>query len=314
MKIQIVSPAPAGSQAGNNVTAARWAGLLEQLGHSVSLARELEDTSDLLVALHARRSFPVIERARWDRPERPVFVALTGTDLYQDLPGSAEARQSLEWATRLLVLQPLAREALPEPLRRKTRVIVQSAEAPENPPAPDPDVFEVCVMGHLRAVKDPFRTAAASRRLPPASRVRVTQVGAALAPEFAEQARSEERENPRYRWLGELPQAEALGVLARSRLLALTSRSEGGANVISEALACGTPVVSSHIPGSVGLLGAGYPGYFPAGDTAALAVLLHRAETEAAFYAHLRDACAVLASMVHPDRERDAWAALLREV
>jgi hypothetical protein len=34
---------------------------------------------------------------------------------------------------------------------------------------------------------------------------------------------------------------------------------EGGANVVTEALALGVPVISSHIPGSTGLLGTGYP-------------------------------------------------------
>ena len=55
--------------------------------------------------------------------------------------------------------------------------------------------------------------------------------------------------------------------VARCRLLALTSRLEGGANVVSEAIASGVPVLSSYIAGSVGILGADYPGYFPVGDT-----------------------------------------------
>jgi glycosyltransferase involved in cell wall biosynthesis len=78
----------------------------------------------------------------------------------------------------------------------------------------------------------------------------------------------------RYGWRGAVPRTEALAVLARSRLLALTSLQEGGANVVSEALAAGVPIVSSAIPGSIGLLGADYPGYFPVGDTEALATVL----------------------------------------
>ena len=45
-------------------------------------------------------------------------------------------------------------------------------------------------MGHLRPVKDPFRTALAARLLPPSSRVRVLHLGAALSEEMAEQARA----------------------------------------------------------------------------------------------------------------------------
>ena len=148
-------------------------------------------------------------------------------------------------------------------------------------------MFEVCVLGHLRPVKDPLRTAWAARLLPASSRVRVLQVGGALSEDMAEQARAEEAANPRYRWLGERPRGQALRLLARCRLLSLTSELEGGANVISEAIALGVPVVSSRIAGSLGLLGTDYPGYFPFGDTQALADLLRRAETDTDFY----DAC-----------------------
>ena len=51
---------------------------------------------------------------------------------------------------------------------------------------------------------------------------------------------------------------------------------EGGAHVIMEAALCGTPVLASRVAGNVGMLGAGYGGYFPAGDAAALAALLRR--------------------------------------
>jgi glycosyltransferase involved in cell wall biosynthesis len=78
-----------------------------------------------------------------------------------------------------------------------------------------------------------------------------------------------------------------LRVLARSHLLVLSSLSEGGANAISEALAMQVPILASCIPGSIGLLREAYPGYFPVQDTAALAHLMYRAETDTAFYAAL---------------------------
>ena len=139
-------------------------------------------------------------------------------------------------------------------------------------------------MGHLRPVKDPFRTAQAARLLPADSRIRVLHLGGALSEDMAEQARAEAADNPRYRWFGEQPRGKAQRILSRCRLLSLTSQLEGGANVISEALAVGVPVVSSRIAGSIGLLGADYPGYFPFADTRALADLLHRAETDTEFY------------------------------
>jgi glycosyltransferase involved in cell wall biosynthesis len=169
------------------------------------------------------------------------------------------------------------------------------------------------VLGHLRPVKDPFRAALAARLLPTASRLRVLHVGKALSDDMAERAHAEMAENPRYRWLGELPRWQALRVLARSHVLVLSSLTEGGANVISEALALGVPILASRIAGSIGLLGEDYPGYFPVEGTTALARLLEKAELEPYFYQELSAWCARLAPLVHPAREHQAWADLLRE-
>src|SRR5438067_1832030 len=131
---------------------------------------------------------------------------------------------------------------------------------------------------------------------------------------MADRACEEEAVNPRYRWLGELPRHRALQVLARCRLMALTSRLEGGANAISEAIVAGVPVVSSRIDGSVGLLGDDYPGYFQYGRTAELAKLLLRAEADPAFYEELKARCDPLRPLFDPARERGAWEGLLASV
>src|SRR5262249_6268440 len=65
------------------------------------------------------------------------------------------------------------------------------------------------------------------------------------------------------------------------------------------------PVLASRISGSVGLLGAKYPGYFPVGDTRALAGLLRQAEGEAAVYARLGAGGARLAPPFTPGRGRE---------
>jgi putative glycosyltransferase (TIGR04348 family) len=269
---------------------------------------------DLLIALHARRSFPALECWRRTHSDRPVILALTGTDVYGDIHSDATAQQALELASRLVVLQPLAVDELPERVRPKARVIYQSSEAPAVAALPRKGLFEVCVLGHLRPVKDPFRTAWAARMLPASSRLRVLHLGAALTPAMEKQVQRETAANPRYRWLGDLPRWRALRVLARSRLLVLTSILEGGANAISETIAAGVPVLASAIPGSIGILGPEYPGYFPVGNTEALTILLHRAETDVRFYASLKAWCWRLRPLVSPARERASWRRLLREL
>jgi putative glycosyltransferase (TIGR04348 family) len=315
MRVCLVTPAPAGSRKGNRVTATRWARILRALGHRVTVAQEYDGRRfDLLVALHAARSHASVVRFRTAFPDAPLVLALTGTDLYGDIHTDPRAQQSLELATRLIILQPSGAAELPRRLRPKVRVVYQSVPAPRPAGPPKQDLFEVCVMGHLRPVKDPLRTARAARLLPADSRVRVLHLGAALSEAMAEAARAEAVANPRYRWLGEVPRWRALRLLGRCRLLVLTSQLEGGANVISEALAAGVPVLSSRIAGSVGLLGADYPGYFPYGDTRALAALLRRAETDRAFYGRLKKWCERLRPLVDPARERQSWQDLLAEL
>lgn len=315
MKIFIACPAPAGSRKGNRVTADRWARFLKSLGHRLTIDRVYDGLPcDVLIALHARKSYEAVQAYRRRYPRGPLVVALTGTDLYRDIRTSQRARQALALADRLVVLQALGGKELRADLRSKVRVIYQSAEPVAQPPAKSGATFKVCVLGHLRREKDPFRTALAARRLPASSKVQVVHLGEALSPALAARARVLETRVARYRWLGEVPRWRARRILVGSHLLALTSRMEGGANVISEALADGVPVLASRIPGSEGILGSRYPGFFPVADTEALARLLFRAETDARFYKRLKAWCQRLAPLVEPARERQAWADLLDEL
>lgn len=318
MKIGIVTPAPARSRFGNRVTALRWARILRKIGHRVIIDQTYGGSRfDLLIALHARRTFPAVERFHHEHPESPIIVALTGTDLYRDLKVSQRARKSLDLASRIIVLQPKAMEELSVNWREKARVIYQSvARVPASREAPSRPTrgFNVCVIGHLRPVKDPFRTAMAARLLPPSSRVRVFQIGGAMTEQAAARARTEEIINRRYRWLREQPPWRVRRVLADSRVCVLSSRIEGGANALGEAIVTGVPVFASRIPGSVGILGESYPGYFEAGDTRGLAGLLMRAETDPEFLRRLRQHCESLKPLFDPAREEKAWQKLLDEI
>jgi glycosyltransferase involved in cell wall biosynthesis len=193
-------------------------------------------------------------------------------------------------------------------------VIPQSAEPPAQAPRRSTRRFDVAVIGHLRPVKDPFRTAMAARLLPAESRVRVIHAGAALSEAMRVTAETEQRTNPRYRWVGELPRWKARALIARCHLLALTSEMEGGANVLSEAIAAGTPIVASRIACTAAILGEDYPGLFPLGSTRALARLLRRAEEEPGFLRELARRCRTRRRMLSPQREIAAWRNVMREL
>lgn len=284
-RISIVTPAAANARNGNRHTAARWAATLRSAGHRVSIARVWEgERCDLLIALHALYSHESVLRYRATR-EAPLLVALTGTDLYRDLPRSIEARGSLELADRVVVLQPEALKALPPSIRRKASVVYQSS-ATRLRRAPPESVFRIAVLGHLRKVKDPFRAVRALSLLDD-ERIEVVHVGGALDAAYAREAKRWMKREPRYRWLGSLPHAQALGWLARSHLLVHSSVMEGGANAIVEAARIGVPVLASRVSGNVGMLGPKYPGYFPLYDHAALARLIDRAGSDDRFYEKL---------------------------
>lgn len=295
------------------MAATRWARILRRLGHRVRVAAEYDGRpADLMVAVHAWRSAAAIARFKAAWPDRPVVLQLSGTDIYQYLDSDpATTLRAMEQADRLVALNDLAWRVVPARLRARLCVIHQSARALLRPRRPSPRAVVVSVIGHLRDVKDPLRAAAAARLLPPDSRVRIEQVGAAYTPRWARRARAEMAANPRYLWRGDVPAAAVRRLLARSHAMVISSLSEGGANVISEAAAAGVPILASRIDGNVGLLGADYPGYFPVGDSAALARLLGRLEGEAGFAARLQRALARRARLFRPAREVAAWRRLL---
>ncbi len=312
-RIAIVTPAGAGTRTGNRHTATRWAALLRSRGHRVSVAVEWQGgRCDALVALHARRSHDSIGRYRDAHPAGPLVVVLTGTDLYRDLPASAEARRSLALADRIVVLQEDARRQLDPQLRRKTRVVYQSA-TPRVRRAPPAKRFRIAVIGHLRDEKDPFRAVAALALLPDRPELEVVQLGGPLDPALGAEAERWMAREPRYRWFGSVAHGRALRELARSHLLVVSSRMEGGANVIAEAARIGTPVLASRMSGNIGMLGKGYPGYYPLADEGALAQLIARAADEPAYYRRLERALRARRPLFAPSAERTAVLRVLGE-
>ncbi len=299
---------------GNHHTARRWAGFLRASGHRVKVEDEWKGgAADALIALHARKSADCVERFHHGHPDRPVILALTGTDLYRDIETSQEAQQAMRIASRLVVLQPEGLRRLERSIRAKARVVYQSSDTrlAHRPPA---NRFRVAVIGNLREEKDPFRAAAALARLPDMEGIEVVQVGAALSPEMAATARQHARSDPRYRWVGSRPHGDAMRRLAASHVLVVSSVMEGGANVICEAARIGVPVLASRVSGNVGMLGNGYPGYFPLSDDRRLARLIERARADKAFYRDLKRSLAARRALFAPAAEKRALNGVLAEV
>jgi putative glycosyltransferase (TIGR04348 family) len=314
-RILIVTPAPRGSRKGNRITANRWSRLLKASGHDVRIREEFTgQRCDVLVAFHARKSAASIDRCAECSPEIPIILLLTGTDLYGDIHQNKAAADSLNKASRLVLLQSHGVHELPGQLHSKVRVVIQSAEPPRHLPQRLKRAFEICVSGHLRPVKDPFRAALASRKLPASSKIQITHIGSALTPAMERRAIDEMARNHRYRWLGEVPNSKARQLLARSRLLVLSSKLEGGANVVSEAISASVPVLSSRISGSIGLLGDDYPGYFNVGSTQQLMTLMSRCEHDADFYSELLSHVKQLAPQFTPRSEQESLRQLIADV
>lgn len=308
----MVAPTPPDSPNGNGVTARRWAGILRDLGHRADVSQDYRTGDyEALIALHAVKSAKAVRAFHTDHPLAPIVIGLTGTDLYPSLAQTGVDPAVLAMASQIVVLQPDGIGQVPSALRDRTLAIFQSM--PEIPAvSPRDDCFEVAFLAHIRPVKDPLLLADAMRCLPPRSRVRVTHAGEGRDPVLAARAAAASAASDRYDWLGPLPRPQALELLARSRLLAVTSTHEGGANVVTEALAARVPIVSSAISGSIGILGADYPGYFRPGDPHDLARLLAAAEDDdGGCYQALRERCAALRSLADPGRERAAWASVM---
>jgi len=303
MRIALITPYGREHRNGNWHTAARWARFLREAGHTVRTQVVWDGRSaDLMLALHARRSFASIRAFAERFPTRPLLLALTGTDLYRDIHEDRDARQALELAHRIIVLQERGPDELAPHLAAKTRVIYQSAPDVARRPSPK-DVYEVLVIGHLRAEKDPFRVALATAYLPEQSRIRVTHLGSALSDDMVETAELAQRKLPRWHWAGDVPHKTVIKRLASAHLMVISSVMEGGANVICEALAAGVPVLASHMPGNVGMLGENYPGYFPVGDERRLAKLLSMAENDPDFYAGLVAHARQRRALMRPEQE-----------
>jgi len=309
----VVTPYLASANNGNWRTATRWARLLSPHYRVIVQSAEApvtgadRDDAIAMIALHARRSRPAIATWREARPDCALVVALTGTDLYRDLPaGDADTRASIADADRLIVLQDDAPNFVAPEYRGKIDVVFQSARALAPWPRKREDRLHCMLVAHLRPEKDPETVFTAWRALSPELPIFLTIIGDALDAALGDAARALAAVDPRVRWLGALPHARTRQAIKRAHLLLCPSRMEGGANVVVEAVTARTPVIGSRMSGNVGMLGDDYGGYFPVGEAAALAALLVRVWRNPALYNALSSQCLRRSILFTPMAERAA--------
>jgi putative glycosyltransferase (TIGR04348 family) len=309
----IVTPGTREANNGNWRTARRWAGFLAGIARPIVQTEWTGEPAAVVIALHARRSAGSIARLKSSRPQTPLALVLSGTDLYRDLPASAEARRSLELADRIVALQEDALAHVPREHRGKCEVIYQSSTRLAAARKAT-GRLDCVVVGHLREEKDPRTLWQALALLDPRLPVRVRHIGAPLDPDLGREAEALMARDARYRWNGALPHGLARAAIRAAHVLVHPSRMEGGANVIAEAVCSGTCVVASRVSGNVGMLGESYPGYFEVGDAAGLARLLAGLAGRAPELRELRRACEARRPLFSPAREKRLVRRLVRRL
>ena len=278
-QVVIVCPAVRDDNNGNWQTARRWQMLLRSV-YRVRIVQQWPDGPQAqhdaaMLALHARRSATSIAAWAQAHPGRGLAVVLTGTDLYKDILTDASAQASLHSAQRLVVLQECAPDALPPHQQPRAVVIFQSTTSRQTLPKPVGRLRAVMV-GHLRDEKSPHTLMDAARAISAQEGIWIDHIGQAMTPLWQSQAQATAQACPHYHWWGALPRELTRKRIQRAHVLVHTSRMEGGAHVVMEAVCSGTPVLASRIPGNVGMLGADYAGYFEWDDAAGLLGLLRR--------------------------------------
>ncbi len=312
----IVSPALHDANNGNWQTAKRWAKLLSA-HYRTRIVKAWPDadakSDDIMLALHARRSAPSVQAWAAQRGSAALVVVLTGTDLYRDIHTDADAQASLEAAARLVVLQPLGIQALPQQHRAKTCVVLQSTTSRKTLPKTQ-RVLRAVMVGHLRDEKSPQTLFAAAALLRPREDIFIEHIGAGLDEALMQDAINTEAACAYFHWAGALKHSQTRNKIQRAHVLVHTSKMEGGAHVIMEAVCSGTPVIASHIAGNVGMLGEDYAGYFPVGDAQALAAMLQRCKDEPQFLDLLKSQCALRAPLFAPQAESHALLQVLQSL
>lgn len=312
MSIIISSAYSLDSQKGNSITARRISSLLGKAGQNArAICDEQLPACDTLIALHATKTLHHSRRFKRDNPQGNLIIYLTGTDLYRELPaGNPDFFEALELADYLVVSQSISLSSIPVIYQHKARVVTASVELPEITSIATPPQPSLALVGHLRAVKNPFLLTHALALLPDLD-IHAYSIGESREEEMSATARKWEQREERYRWLGNLPHSDALGWMQQVTATLNTSHLEGGANSIAESIVLGTPVLASRIEGNLGMLGDDYAGYFTPNSPTELANLIHRTVTDPAFLAQLQQQVKARQANFSTEQETAGWLTII---
>jgi glycosyltransferase involved in cell wall biosynthesis len=210
----------------------------------------------------------------------PVAVTARGSDITQ-LPDHALPRRMIAWAIRRADALIAVSSALGARLvalgadPARVSVLRNGVDLVQFRPPADREAARAALgvrgptllsVGHLIERKGHDRVIAALASLPEQVRLLIAGDG----PEAAALHALAQRHGVagRVRFLGSVPHGELSAVYGAADVLVLASSREGWANVLLEAMACGTPVVASPIPGNTEVVRHGAAGLVAAENTA----------------------------------------------
>jgi teichuronic acid biosynthesis glycosyltransferase TuaC len=192
----------------------------------------------------------------------PVVITARGSDITQ-LPDFAVPRRMIEWAIRgadaLIAVSAALGQRLVTLRADPTRVTVlrNGVDFDQFRPPPDRIAARAALgltgptllsVGHLIERKGHDRVIAALPALP--EQVKLLVAGEGPLEGALRSLAVRLGVTGRVRFLGGVPHAGLAAVYGAADVLVLASSREGWANVLLEAMACGTPVVASPIPGN----------------------------------------------------------------
>jgi glycosyltransferase involved in cell wall biosynthesis len=175
---------------------------------------------------------------------------------------------------------------------------------------PPPDRFEVLFAGQISLRKGvPYLLEAFARLRHPAKRLRLA---GSVAPDLKQVLGRLPQQHVEF--LGSVPQTQLARIMSESHVLVLPSIEDGFGLVLSQALACGCPILASTNTGGDDLIADGVEGFIvPIRDAAALTDRMQRLADDPALQQRMSEAALARVQHLGGWREYgDRWEALLQ--